>query len=127
MRDREERDAVKVDALDARVGVEDDVEEQVTGLVGSQPHERARHEATDCSSSIHTVVWLVAVELATGAGDAQRCNHQRTTAVTANATNAGSLWLGRGTPVAGLGPARCTRRLERREGDDRCSKPSRSF
>ena len=39
MRDGEERNAVKLDALDSRVGVEDHVEEQMTALVGGEPDQ----------------------------------------------------------------------------------------
>ena len=53
MRDREERNAVKLDPLDARVRIEDHVEEQMTALVGNQPDRNAPQEATDCSSPIH--------------------------------------------------------------------------
>jgi hypothetical protein len=41
VREREERDAVELDLLDARVGVEDDVEEQVAAFVGDQAGEAA--------------------------------------------------------------------------------------
>ena len=44
---------LKLDALDARVGVEDHIEEQMAALVGNQPDHNATQEATDCSSPIH--------------------------------------------------------------------------
>ena len=44
-------------ALDPRVGVKDDVEDEVAALVGSKSHHNAPEEATDCSSSIHRS-WL---------------------------------------------------------------------
>ena len=42
--------------LIARVGVEDDVEEQMAAFVGREPDHHATQEATDCSSPIHTSV-----------------------------------------------------------------------
>ncbi len=53
MRDGEKRNAMKLDALDARVGVEYHIEEQMTALVGNQPDHHATQEATDCSSPVH--------------------------------------------------------------------------
>ena len=57
MRDREKRNAVVLHTLDPRVGVKDDVEDEVAALVGSKSHHNAPEEATDCSSSIHRS-WL---------------------------------------------------------------------
>ena len=53
MRDRKEGNAVKLHPLDARLGVEDHVEEQVAALVSNQPDHKTTHEPTDCSSPIH--------------------------------------------------------------------------
>ena len=59
MRDGKERNALELDPLDARVGVEDHVEEEVATLVGKESDHHATHEATDCSSPIHTRWWLL--------------------------------------------------------------------
>ena len=50
MRDGKERDAVKVDAFDARVGVEDHVEEQVPGFVRGEADQRRRRGTSTIAS-----------------------------------------------------------------------------
>ena len=82
MRDREERNAVKLDALDPRVGVEDHVEEEMAALVGSQPDRNAPQELTDRSSPIHTLWGLVLSSLA-DRGGAATAQPQLGTAVSA--------------------------------------------
>ena len=56
MRDRKERDAVKIDRANARIRVEDDVEEEVPAFVRGQPDRRSRKEDAGCSNAIHTRV-----------------------------------------------------------------------
>ncbi len=50
---------MELDPLDSGVGVEDHIEEEVATLVGNQPDHHATHEATDCSSPIHTRWWFL--------------------------------------------------------------------
>jgi len=57
MSDGEKRNPLVLHALDARVGVKDDVEDEMAALVGSKSHHNAPEEATHCSSSIHRS-WL---------------------------------------------------------------------
>ena len=53
MRDGEERDAVKLDALDSRLGVENHIEEHVPTRVRAETHRDSAEEPTDRSGTIH--------------------------------------------------------------------------
>jgi hypothetical protein len=67
MGDREEGNAVVLDALDAGIGVEHDVEEEVAALVRGQPDRSAREELSDGRSSpIHTVCGFLLLSLGGG-------------------------------------------------------------
>ena len=55
MRNREERDAMELDALYGWVGIENHVEEDVATLVGTQPDHSSGKEPGDRSSLIHTL------------------------------------------------------------------------
>ena len=59
MGDGEERNAAELDALDARIGVKDDVEQQMAALVSGETGERPRDKPPDRSSLIHTRPWIV--------------------------------------------------------------------
>jgi hypothetical protein len=55
---REERDTVELDPLETRIGIEDDVEQQMATLMCNQPDHGSRKEPTDRSSLIHTLSWV---------------------------------------------------------------------
>ena len=76
MSDREERNPVKLHPLDPRLGVEDDVEEQMTALMGSQPDHDATQESTDCSSPIHRSWGLVLSSLRGACREIRRNHHK---------------------------------------------------
>ena len=81
MGDREERNAVKRDALDAGIGVEDPVEEQMAAFVGRQPDRGAAQETTrPQQSDAHSCSELRPAEPAAGAElPASAQPHQNTT------------------------------------------------
>ncbi len=77
MRDGEKRNAVKLDALEARVGVEYRIEEQVTALVGNQPDHHAPQEATNSSSPVHMLCRIL-LSSYRGVYRHERRNHHET-------------------------------------------------